>query len=83
MSIPTVEQWKRGLEISQQIAALQKELATILGKQSATAPAKSGKATGGKPAKARRKNKISPEGRARIAAAQKARWAKVKAGKKS
>ncbi len=30
----------------------------------------------------RRRRKISPEGRARIAAAQRARWAKVRAGKK-
>jgi len=35
-----------------------------------------------KPVSVRRKHKISAEGRKRIAAAQRARWAKARAGKK-
>jgi hypothetical protein len=38
---------------------------------------------GGKPAAPRRTRKISAAGRKRIAAAQRARWAKVRAAKKS
>ena len=80
MTTPTLDQWKRGLAIAEQIAALEKELAAILHGQSITT-SPSAKAA---PVTTKRKRaKMSDEGRARIAAAQTARWAKVKAGAKA
>ena len=75
MHIPTLSDLKRSLDISEQIEKLQTELANVLGglsKAVAPAPAKRGPKPG-------RKRKMSAAGRARIIAAQKARWAKVKA----
>lgn len=51
----------------------------LYAKKGAAKAAKSPKAA--KPVKAKRKGGISPEGRAKIAAASKARWAKLRAGK--
>lgn len=76
MNIPTLAQWQRGLAIAEQIAALEKELAGILGNQAASPVAKAAPA----PVKPK-KGKMSAEGRARIVAAQKARWAKIKGAK--
>lgn len=67
-------QLKRAAGIKDRIAALEKQLDALLG-ASASAP------KAAKPAK--RNNKISAAGIARIKAAQKARWAKVKAAKKA
>ena len=67
-------QLKRAAGIKDRIAALEKQLDALLG---ASSPAPKA----AKPAK--RKNKISAAGIARIKAAQKARWAKVKAAKKA
>jgi hypothetical protein len=79
MNNPTLDQWKRGLAIAEQIAVLEKELAAILHGQSiAASPAAKAAPVTGK----RKKGKMSAAGRARIVAAQKARWAKIKAGKK-
>ena len=78
MNIPTLAQWQRGLKIAEQIAALEQELARILGNHPVS-PTQVAKATSA-PGK-RKKGKMSAEGRARIVAAQKARWAKIKAGK--
>lgn len=79
MNIPTLAQWQRGLAIAEQIAALEKELAGILGNQAASPVAKAAPAA---PAPVKlRKGKMSAEGRARIVAAQKARWAKIKGAK--
>jgi hypothetical protein len=64
---PTVEQLKRALEIAQQIENLEAEMAQIVGTRDAAA----GSRRGG------RRN-LSPEARARIVAAQKARWSKVR-----
>ena len=77
MNNPTLDQWKRGLAIAEQIAVLEKELAAILHGQSISAPpaAKAAPVT-----TKRTKGKMSAEGRARIGAAQKARWAKLKSG---
>lgn len=69
----SVQQLKRAVAIKERIARLEKKLASLLGGPD-TAPA-------GKTRKPRRK--MSAAGRARIAAAAKARWAKVKAAKKS
>ena len=80
MNNPTLDQWKRGLAIAEEIAALEKELAAILhGKSASAAPA--AKAPSASPR--RKKGKMSAEGRARIVAAQKARWAKIKSGAKA
>lgn len=83
MHIPTLNDLKRSLDISEQIEKLQNELASVLGGLSeAVAPkGKRGRKAHAAPAapkatKARRK--MSAAGRARIIAAQKARWAKVK-----
>jgi len=69
LSSLTVTQLRRAAGLKEKIEALYKELASILG-----VPASG-------PAKAPRKRKMSAAGRARVAAAQKARWAKVKAAK--
>jgi hypothetical protein len=79
-NIPTLSQWQRGLEIAQQIAALEKELATILGRQAQAAPpAAKASSKAAPPAK----RKLSPQALANIRAAQKRRWAKVNSGKKA
>jgi len=59
----SAEQLRKALKVSEQIEALQAELASILGGESSVS---SGKRT------------MSPAARARIAAAQRERWAKVK-----
>ena len=74
MNTPTLDQLKRALVISEQIAALEKELAGILGNHSAPVAKSS-------PAPVKKKG-MSAKARALISAAQKLRWAKVK-GKKA
>ena len=71
----TSAQLKHAADIKDKISALEKELATILGSPTKASP----------PAPApKKKSKMSAAGRAKISAAAKARWAKVKAaGKKS
>jgi hypothetical protein len=64
------QQLRHAADLQEKIATLQQELAEYLG-----APVKSGATT------TRKKTRMSAAGRARIIAAQKARWAKVKAGK--
>ena len=66
----SISQLKRAVALKEKIEALIKELASILG-PSTTAQAPKAK-----------KRKMSAAGRASIRAAQKARWAKVKAAKK-
>jgi hypothetical protein len=65
----TTTQLRHAADLKEKIEALNKELASILG---ASTPA---------PAKAPKKSKMSAAGRAKVAAAQKARWAKIKAAK--
>ena len=65
LSALTVAQLKKAVAIKQKLETLEKELASILGTPAA------------KPAR----KKISAAGIARIRAAQKARWAKIKAAK--
>jgi hypothetical protein len=67
LSSLTATQLRRAADIKEKINALNKEMASILG-----APASD---------KAPKKRKMSRAGRAKIAAAQKARWAKVKGAK--
>jgi hypothetical protein len=69
LSSLTAIQLRRAVGLKEQIDALNKELASILG---APAPVS---------AKPPKKRKMSAAGRAKIAAAQKARWAKVKRAK--
>jgi hypothetical protein len=84
MSHPSVQQLQRAIKISAQIEKLQEELSAILG-QPGPSPAYRVPASvlasttaAAKPVK-RKKSKMSPEGRAAIIAAQKARWARVHA----
>jgi hypothetical protein len=86
----SAEALRKAAAIRDQIESLQAQVAAIL---SGTAPrrgrkpGKRGKkaakttAKAGAPAKRRKKRKLSPEARARIVAAVKARWARQKAGK--
>ena len=66
----TAQQLRKAANLKDQIAALEKQLVAITGTQAAPVQA-------AKPAK----KGMSAAGRAKIAAAQKARWAKVKAAK--
>lgn len=70
----TASQLRNAADLQEKIQKLQTELAGILGAE-ASAPAK----TPGK--RGPKKGGMSAEGRAKIAAAQKARWAKVNAEK--
>ena len=65
------KQLNRAASIKERITALEEQLASILG---ATVSTESNT----KPASSGRKSKMSAAGRARIAAAQRARWAKVR-----
>jgi len=85
---PTIGQLKKAVEIAEKVSKLEAELAALLGLK---APAK-GKALSvadfveettapvakQKKAKTRKKRVLSPEAREKIAAAQRARWAKSK-----
>jgi hypothetical protein len=80
----SVTQLQRALALAQQIERLEGELAAVLGTgrpSSSAAPRASAPAV--KQGKGRKRGTISPEGRARIIAAQKARWAKVRREKGS
>ena len=75
----TVNQLKRAITVAEQIEKLQNEMASILGNQPAAKAAGPGRPKGApKAAGGKMKRTMSPEARAKIAAAQRARWAKVK-----
>lgn len=77
---PSIDQLKRAISISEQIQALEAELASILGgigESSARAAVKAVASSSSVKA-AKGKRTLSPEARARIVAAQKARWAKAR-----
>jgi hypothetical protein len=77
---PSVVSLRRAIEITEQIEKLEAELKAVLS-GSVVAPAAPAPATA-KPSKpAKKKRTMSPEARARIVAAQKTRWAKVRAEK--
>ena len=63
------EQLRRAADLKEEIEALNTELTSILGAPAST------------PAKARKKRGMSAAGRAAVAAAQKARWAKINGAK--
>ncbi len=67
----TSAQLIKAAKLKDQIASLQKQLDGLLGSATSTK------------APAAKKRKMSEAGKARIVAAQKARWEKVKAGKKA
>ena len=72
---PSLAQLKRAITISEQIESLQSQLASILGGSTpAPAPAAGVTKTG------RKKRTVSPEARAKMAAGQRARWAKKNEG---
>ena len=90
MSIPSLNQLKRAITISEQIEKLQAELQSILGstgglpakrkytRRALAVAAPEGEEAAAPTKRKKRKVKMSAEGRARIIAAQKARWAKVR-----
>ena len=67
----TSAQLRHAANLKEKIAALEKELAALLGTSAPAAAAKPAKKKGG----------MSAAGRARIGAAAKARWAKIRAAK--
>ena len=67
----TAQQLRKAADLIEKIGSLEAQLAQFLGGSSASSKAAP-----------RKKSKMSAAGRARIIAAQKARWAKVKAGQK-
>jgi hypothetical protein len=82
--MPTAAQLKKAIQIAEQIQSLEAELAGILsgiGVGNGIVPAPNTVEAAPAPKKGLTKRKMSPEGRARIAAAQKARWAKLKGTK--
>lgn len=71
------------MAIAEQIDRLEAEMAAIFGGASVARSSKKAGATSPRAGrKVRRKNRLSAAARERIAAAQRARWAKVKAKKK-
>ncbi len=86
-STPTLAQLQRGLQLSEQIAALEAELAALFSGSpapkavAAVAAVAVAAAPVAKAPAAGKKGGMSAAGRARIVAAQKARWAKIRAGK--
>src|SRR6266700_2290960 len=74
---PSIDQLRRAIQISEEIALLEAELNAVLGEEAKAAMLD--RALSSPMVQARKKGGMSALGRARIAAAQKARWAKVKA----
>lgn len=78
---PTLNQLKRGLQIAEQIASLEAEMAALfkgatVKEAVSAAPAKQAETRGGK-------RRLSPRALANIRAAQKKRWAKFKRQQKA
>ncbi len=71
----SVAQLNKAVRIKERIEALEAELTSILGASESTA------SVGGSEGGVRRRRKMSASARAKIAAAQRARWARVNAGK--
>ena len=67
----SVHQLRQAANLKEKIEALEKELSQLLGSTTKPAAAKTPK----------KKSGMSAAGRAKVAAAQKARWAKIKAAK--
>ncbi|MBL9139053.1 MAG: hypothetical protein JNK85_24510 [Verrucomicrobiales bacterium] len=78
--IPSIESLRRASEIIREIEALQGELAGLFGSGAASPAA--GRRRGRPPGSGKKARNMSAEGRARIAAAARARWARFHAAKK-
>jgi hypothetical protein len=90
MMPPSLENLKRAIEVAEQIEKLQAELAAMFGGETAKAVVSTTGRRRGRPAKADKpakekkpRRQMSEEARARIVAAQKKRWAKIKKEKKA
>jgi hypothetical protein len=70
----SVSDLRKAANLKEKIEALEKELSQLIGNGSVTVSASTGKASG-------KKGGMSASGKARIIAAQKARWAKFHAAK--
>jgi hypothetical protein len=77
--IVSADSIQRAAEILKEIEALQAELAGLFGNKTSTGSSAAPKRRGRPPGTAGKRGKMSEEGRARIAAAAKARWAKFHA----
>jgi hypothetical protein len=82
MQAPSINSLKRAIVIAEQIRTLEAELSSLLNGTSLKVEGGGSGAEVPSPFKVgRKKRKMSKAGRERIAAAQRARWAKVKAKK--
>ena len=86
MQHPSIDQLRQAVQIADQIQQLEAQLAAILGSGSAPAAERQVGRPPKQPAEAkvkatRKRGKMSAAGRANIVAAQKARWAKIRAKK--
>lgn len=79
MKTPTIHQLKRGLQIAEQIATLESEMAAIF--KGGESPALSSSARAKVPGTRGGKRRLSPQALANIRAAQKKRWANFRGGK--
>lgn len=79
LSSLTSAQLRRAAELQEQIEALNGQLAGILSGNGSAEALETASVPGTEPVKTRKKYKLSTAGRAKKVAAQKARWAKVKA----
>lgn len=79
-SSPSIDQLSRAIEVKKQIEKLEAELAAILSGVGSTGRGvgRPPKADKGEKVAGRKKRQMSPEAREKIAAAQRARWAKQK-----
>src|SRR5450432_1442422 len=73
--MPTLSQLKQAVSVAERIESLQAQLASLVG---GTGPVASAPKAASSPVAKAGKRTMSPEARARIAAAQRARWAKSK-----
>ena len=78
-NLPSTKQLQRAIEISEQIEKLEAALKTALSGANGAPIAIAARTSS--PVKRKGKRTMSPEARARIAAAQRARWAKARGGK--
>jgi hypothetical protein len=81
----TSTQLRQAADLKDQIANLQTQLATVFGGQETPSPVETAKSVTNpvvKPVVAKKRG-MSAAGKARVVAAQKARWAKIKAAKTS
>jgi len=86
ISTPSIDlaRLKKAVEIAEEIEKLQSDLSALLGGQPApvavSAPAAKAEKAASQPVKTKGKRFMSAEARERIAAAQRARWAKTRGG---